>query len=281
MLQYLTMTKRRVLTVVALVLIAIALWLIAVSPSHERLWVDEHEYIATANVTDTYTVNIENVRNFKHTAGTSSAHWEDRALDLRTLDSLDYIVVPFSGFGAAHTMLSFGFSDGSHIGVSIEARRENDEEFSPLWGALRKYELLYVIADEHDLLTQRAIGRGNDEIYLYPVNASRDQIRHLLLDILARANAINNEPEFYNTLTNSCTTNIMEHVNAIAPGKVPYWDLRLYFPRYSDTLAQKLGFIPNSIPINELRNRYEISESIKENSGSPHFSELIRNELGS
>ncbi|MEX1027358.1 MAG: DUF4105 domain-containing protein [Candidatus Paceibacterota bacterium] len=274
------MTKRRILFLILLIVGVFALAGGAlIQPSHDRMWIPEHERMPTALVTNGSSLTITNLRAFRHTTATSSAHWETRELDLDELERLDYIVVPFAGFGAAHTMLSFGFADGQHISVSIEARRERGESFSPLWGTLKQFELLYIIADERDLLSQRAVRRGNEHVYLYPVATDHETIRRLFVDILGRANNLVKEPEFYNTVYSTCTTNLMHHVNAVAPGSVPWWDLRLYLPRYSDTLAQKLNFIPNDVSIDTLRETHNVAGAIQEHADAPRFSELIRADL--
>ena len=43
------------------------------------------------------------------------------------------MIVPFSNFdGPAHTMLSFGFSDGKKLVISAEVRKERGESFAAL-----------------------------------------------------------------------------------------------------------------------------------------------------
>jgi hypothetical protein len=55
----------------------------------------------------------------------------------------------------------------------------------------------------------------------------------MLVDMLKRANQLAEQPEWYNTLTNTCTTSIVHHVNRLAPDKVPF-SYKVLFPGYSD-----------------------------------------------
>ena len=66
----------------------------------------------------------------------------DRTYDLNDLQSVDFIVVPFSDMpGGAHTFLSFGFGGRDYLAVSVEIRKERGEEYKPLTGILRQFEI--------------------------------------------------------------------------------------------------------------------------------------------
>ena len=106
---------------------------------------------------------------------------------------------------------------------------------------------------ESDLLGVRAL-RG-DVLYLYPSKASPDQAREMLADMLRRAQALHTEPEFYNTVTNNCATNLREHVNRIAAEPLPFgWGI--LFPGYSDELARARGLLATDLSLEAARTRY-------------------------
>ena len=100
---------------------------------------------------------------------------------------------------------------------------------------------MYVVADERDLLGLRVNVRKNP-VYLFPIKAEPDHVRTLFVAMLERANQLHERPEFYNTLTNTCTTNIVRHLKQVSERDVPF-DLRVLFPGYSDELAFELGLI--------------------------------------
>ena len=180
-----------------------------VRPSNKRDWSPDAERTATA-VFSGDAVQINNVRNASYRSTTDfDVRWENRRYDLRQLASVWFVVEPFSDWrGPAHTFLSFGFSNNEYIAVSVEIRKEKNETFSPLAGLFRQYELIYVIGDERDLIGLRANYR-NDEVYLYEINATPEKRRDLFVSILKRANEVAQQPEFYNTLSNTCTSNIV------------------------------------------------------------------------
>ena len=93
--------------------------------------------------------------------------------------------------------------------------------------------------------------------------------------MLERANRLREQPEFYNTLTNTCTTNIVRHVNEIAPRKVPF-SYKVLLPGYSDRLAYDLGLLDTDLPFEAARERYRINDRALRYADSTAFSRLIR-----
>ena len=216
-----------------------------------------------------------NVRNFRYTTETEfTVTYDDRDYLLSDLVSVDYIVEPFAGMGAAHTFVSFGFGSGEYIAISVEARRQPDEVYSPFVGILPRYELMYVIADERDVINLRANYRKND-IYLYPIKASLKEKQTLFIDMLNRANKLAKEPEFYHTLFSSCSVNIARHVNKIAPNSIP-WDIRLIAPKNSDEIAYELGLLDNNLSLDELREKHKINQADFLHVNDDDFSVKIR-----
>jgi Domain of unknown function (DUF4105) len=257
-----------------LVLLGACIWYALRSPSHERTWTTDQRTLPAITLTSE-SVYIENIRNFAYTAtSTYTPSYYNKRIDLNTVRSVDYIVEPFGSIGGAHTFLSFGFDDGSYLAVSVEIRKEVGETFSPWKGMLRSYELMYVIADEHDVIDLRANHRKHD-VYLYPTTATREQARALFVSVLTRAQALHTTPEFYNTLTNNCTTNIAAHVSDLRNEPLS-WDRRMLFPENSDALAQELGFIAEGMTIDEARTRYRINEKALQYVDHPEFSRKIR-----
>jgi len=139
---------------------------------------------------------------------------------------------------------------------------------------LKQYELMYVVGDERDLIKLRTNYR-KDDVYLYPVRATAEQRRTLFVSMLRRANALRERPEFYNTLTNTCTTNIVRHVNEISPRRVPL-SFKVLLPGYSDQLAYDLGLIDTDLPFEQARQRYRVNARALQFADSARFSTLIR-----
>ena len=247
-------------------------------PSHDREWSTDQSVLPAATFTAD-SVRIEGVRNFRWTSSTAfTPAWETRSYDLRRISTAWYVVIPFGTIwrGPAHAFVSFGFDDGQYVAISIEARREPKEAYGVVAGALRNFELVYVVGDEQDLIGRRAVFDGTD-VDLYPIRAEPSQVRQMFVSMLERANAIRARPEFYNTLTNHCTLNLVHHVNALVPGRIPSsW--RIVLPGYSDAVIHDIGLIDTTLTIAEARTRFKINDRARMALGQPDFSAQIRRE---
>ena len=266
---------RMALICIAAGVLAYLALIVVLRPSNERDWSPDQARLATALIVGP-AIEIRNVRN-AHYRSTHDyeVHWEDRRYDLRQLESVWFVVEPFSTWrGPAHTLVSFGFAGGEFIAISVEIRRQRDESFSPLRGVLRQYEIAYVIGDERDLIGLRANHR-KDEVFLYPVQTSPESMRALFVAMLQRANALAAKPEFYNTLTNSCTSNIVDHIELLAPGRIPF-SFKTLLPAYSDDLAFDLSLIATDLSREDYRAAHKINDLALQYASSPEFSKRIR-----
>jgi len=267
--------RRRVVVVSLLALLSAWLVWAGVEARNDRVWSPDMARMPAARFAGSL-VHVSNIRHAQYeTVDRYTVTWYDRTFDLDRLESVWYMVEPFSGMkGPAHTLVSFGFSGGEYVAISVELRREPGEHFSPLKGMLKQYELMYVVGDERDLIKLRTNYR-KDDVYLYPVRATAEQRRTLFVSMLRRANALRERPEFYNTLTNTCTTNIVRHVNEISPRRVPL-SFKVLLPGYSDQLAYDLGLIDTDLPFEQARQRYRVNARALQFADSARFSTLIR-----
>ena len=116
--------------------------------------------------------------------------------------------------------------------------------------------------------------RGED-VYLYPTTATPDQARLLLVDVLGRTNELASRPEFYDTFTNNCTTNLVRHVNRIKPNRLPY-DYHVLLPGYSDELAFKEGLLVPRGTFEETKTAAYLNGRALAAANRPDFSQAIR-----
>ena len=246
-------------------------------PSLERDWSPDQAVMPTATV-DGDKVTIDKVRNFTYRAPDDyTPAYDQRSYDLARLDSVWFVVERFGDAPAiAHTLLSFGFG-GEYVAISVEVRKERGEVYTPLKGLLRQYELIYVVADERDAIGLRTNFR-RDPVFLYPVKTTRERMRRMFLEMLARANRLALEPEFYNSVSNNCTSNIVAHVNTLAPRSIPF-SYKTLFPAYSDRLAYELGLIPADQPFEKVQAAHRIDLVARRAPVGPDFSRLIRKQV--
>ena len=262
--------------VVATLVAAWAIALVVMRPRTDRTWVGPHAVMAHADIRGD-SVHLHQLRNFAYTSEDQFAPaYDDRDYDLSKLETVWFIVTPFSKTwrGPAHTFVSFGFSDSQYVAISVEARREPTETYSALTGLFNQFEVIYVIGDERDLIGSRAVYGGYD-VYVYPIRTTPARARTLFTEMLTRSNALATKPEFYNTLTNNCTSNIVDHVNRIVPRAVPH-GIRTILPGYADGVAYSLGLIDNSISLDEARRRFRVNVQARRYATSPEFSRRIR-----
>lgn len=256
--------------------VAILGWWLSIPPSNDRDWSADVSRLPRAEI-DGSKVTIHNVRSFEYRTETDyTEHWETRAYDLDLLDGVDLFLSFWGPALYGHTIMSWEFSDGQHLAVSIETRKEKGESYSAVRGFFRQYELYYVVADERDLVGVRTNHRG-EEVYLYRMKTRSDEPRALLMQYLNQINRLAKRPHWYNALTYNCTTSIFHNLKVVAPSR--HWDWRLVANGYLPDLAYERGNINTSMPLEALRKRSLISEAAKQADATPDFSRRIREGL--
>lgn len=275
------LNRKRGLILVVLLLVggalAFALWPAAT----DRDWIPAHAVTPTVTFDGDHVV-VQGVRNFRFSsAAPPVGGFETREYDLSRLETLWYglsVFHPDGWRGPAHGLFSFGFDDGTYVAISVEARKEKGEAYGVLRGLLRNYELIYIVGDERDLLLDRAVTRP-DDVYLFPVTAPRPAIRALFVSLLTEAERLGHKAEWYNTLTDNCTSRLRDHVNEVAPGLIPpTW--RVILPGYSDKLLLNLGRLAGDEDLAAARQKYRINERARRVGDCPDFSRAIRDTSG-
>ena len=248
------------LVLVAVAVVGIIVFLIITNPSLERNWSPDQAVMPAIHFIDDNTVRINNIRDihYRTTRDYDLNHY-DRTIKLDDLDSAWLAISPFASMGAAHAFVSFGFRDGTFLAISIEIRRKQGRKFNPVKAFLRQFEIMYVIADENDVIKVRT-NRIKYTVRLFPIQAEKQRIREVFVDMLKRAGKLGREPEFYNTLWNNCTTNIIRHVRRFSDKPVPAWDLRYLFPENLDKIAYRLNMIDTHLSYEKARQHFDITE---------------------
>jgi len=245
-------------------------------PSNDRDWQRDVAVLPSATI-DGDRITIRNIRNNAYRSETDfEPRYYDRVLDLRRLESVDLIAVYWMGDAIAHTMLSFGFGDDDFLTVSIEARKEKSEGYSAIAGFFRNYELIYIVADERDVIGLRANHRHNppEDVYLYRLQSDPNALRRVFLDYMRTVENLRHQPAWYNSATNNCTGNIWLHAT-VNPGHVPFsWKILLsgYLPEY---LFDMHRLVPN-VPFSTLREKGWVNARAHGADQSGDFSRRIR-----
>jgi len=251
-------------------------WWRSLKPSNDRDWRADVARLATAVVAGDR-VTVRNVRNFSYRSiDDFDERWEERTFDLTRLNGLDVFFIDWGAPLVNHTILSWSFDDGQRLAISVEVRKRKGQKYSPWRAFFRTYELVYVAADENDVIRLRTNVRG-EKVYLYRVRSSRAAARRLLLDYLDAMNAIAREPIWYNALFANCTTVVRDRV-VHAGGKLPFsW--RFFANAYLPELLQRRGTIDSSRPFAELKEMSYINPRARAVRPGEDYSAIIREGL--
>ena len=71
-----------------------------------------------------------------------------------------------------HPIVSFQFSDDQQVAISVETRMAQGQSYSTVRGFFKKYDLIYIVADERDVARRAGELRGRD-LQRREANASR------------------------------------------------------------------------------------------------------------
>lgn len=259
----------------ALVALLVGGWWASHSPSLDRAWAEPASRTPWASI-DGDLVTIHDVRDFRYDAdGQWTANWYDATYDLREIEQSYFILTTFGGVaGVAHVMVSFRFAGDRYIVLSVEIRREEGEEYDPIGGAFRQYELFYTAADERDALALRT-HIHKDPTWVIPMNAGPEKTGAFFLDMVKRMTELHHTPAWYNTITSSCASNLATHYERINNVRLPP-DYRILLPGFSEDLIAELDLLPEGVDVATARATYQVNTIAESLVVGEDFSRAIR-----
>jgi len=268
-----------ILLLIAAFIVFVTVILVVRTPSHDRDWEVGQEELPHIVFGDSSMFTIENLRDFTWTGPfEAEVNYVEDSFDLNNMNGVDVIISHFSDFeGLAHIFLSFGFTDGRHVSISLESRREKGEKFSPYWGLLDQFEMLYVVATDRDLIGLRT-GHRNERVYIYPTVATPEQAQELFVRLAENINSIYNKPVMYNTLVHNCTNEITREVEKMTELDFPL-TYKSLLPGYFDEVLYDMGVIDTSKPLEEVRAASLVNNELVDES-SENFSVHVREMVG-
>ena len=248
-------------------------WWFSLQPSNDRNWQPDLAVLAYADIAGNK-VTVHNIRNCGYRTETDfDVRHYDKTFDLDKLRSADLYMVYWGSPHMAHTMVTFGFEGGDNVCFSIETRKEKGESYSAVKGLFRQFELIYVVADERDVVRLRTNYRKGEDAYLFRLTASPALVRNFFLDYLRRLNSLKDRPEWYSALTDNCTTGI--RTQRAASDRTP-WDWRILLNGHSDELLYERGMIATNLPLPALKELCHINARARTADKDADFSRLIR-----
>lgn len=266
--------KRRLVAFITTLAAIVIAWSF-VRPTVDGDWSRLHSTMVEAEFGDDV-VMLRNVRDTdQHADGTYEVGFLDREIDLRRVKSVWFGVQQFISWrGGSHTFVSFGLEGDDYLAISVEARRGEGKPFHPLRGMFRQCGLIYVVGSEFDIIGNR-VADAEYPVYLYPIQATPAQAQQMLVAMLKRADGLRQNPEFYHTTLNNCTTNIVQSFNSIAPIRISPHSPSVKFPGYSGQVAYDQGLINNDLPFEQIQQMARINERAR-GATVEDFSQCIR-----
>lgn len=273
---FLTAWRKLMLIVFGVTVASVLFWWFSITPSNDRDWQENVSEIPYATIHDDE-VTVHNIRNFDYRSDTNYIpNYSSKTFNVSKLEGADLFAVYWMGPAIAHIIVSFNFGTQGYLPISIEARKEQGEGYSAIKGFFRQYELIYIVADERDVIRLRTNHRNNptEDVYLYQVQVPTENVQRLFLAYMKKINELKDRPKFYNTLTSNCTNNIWLHAG-VNPDHIPFsWKILLsgYLPEY----MYQVGRLDRSISFAELQQRGHINERARAADKAVDFSQRIR-----
>lgn len=236
--------------VLLLMTLSIVTVLVVRSPSLTRTWDEDVRVLTGVEALPDGALQLTEVRDWRYSRD--------------AVVSKDYISVRYDptdvmglwvyeqelGMGGriAHTFLVFEFPEsyGANrwLGLSVETRREVGESYSLVGGVLQKFEVTHIWANEEDLVTRR-VEYLDYPLTRYRVTVSSENIARLFRQFVEETAELAHTPRWYNTLATNCTSSLIEYVNEVEPGSIP-WHYSFVFTGRTDDYLARLGYLDAS-----------------------------------
>lgn len=181
---------------------------------------------------------IENIRWEPEVFDPQNYQWKNFKVDISKIKDVYFVKKPFTPeFIAAHSMLLFKFEKGGVINdrgqetdsfvLSIEAYLREGESYSLIDGMKNKFNIIWLFATWKDYSYRTMLyDMDSRSLILYNVNLSDKQKKELLEYAIIQA-SVNRAGEYYNTLTNNCTNNLVILINKTLPQnqRIKLWEI--------------------------------------------------------
>lgn len=256
-------------------------WWLTLRPSNNLPWQPDVERLPSATVKAGH-VTLHNVRNFDYRTETDYIpRWETRTVELSQMQGVDIFVTHWGAPLIAHVIVSFRFGDGGEsdtfVSMSIEARKTVQQEYSAVRGLFRQYTLIYLVADERDVVRLRTNYRKDESVRLYHTLLNPEDARGLFLQYLQWIEAQRTHPQWYNALTANCSSSVASYLADKNIGGFSKWDPRVILSGLAEKmLYQKQDLATGGLSFEDLKRQAEINDAAKKLDQEPGFSIHIR-----
>jgi hypothetical protein len=248
-------------------------WWLSQKPRHDREWDPSVALLPRCKRHDDV-ITIENVRNFEYRSLVDfTPRYVTRTIHLTNLTVADIIFFNWGSRWMSHPVLVFDFGLDGRICISIEVRYRKGQKYSILRSLYRQQEMIFLIAEERDVILRRTKYSPNQTAHLYRLNVSTEELRTVFLDYYDSINKLYESPRWYHGLCANCTTTFYR-----LPHSRIRLDWRVLFNGLLEHSLYASGRLDRSLPFDKLRWRAFINE-IANNAPEEGFGDHLRREL--
>lgn len=200
--------------------------------------------------------------------GLGKADFRRTTIDISKVRKAMFVLEPFPPEAiAGHAMLFFeldqggvtsldGKAESRGLVLSIEAFLTREQKYGLMEGLKKKFRIVYQLGTLEDR-TEISLNQRNHKLKPYELELTPTQTRTLLKAALDAA-CLDHSAEFYNTLVNNCTNNLIRLINMVVEPKrqVREWLIPrvLYNPRATVPVLvpdkmKKKGLIRSELPV--------------------------------
>ena len=217
------------------------------TPSMDRVWAEDMELMARGEVTADDRVRLSDIRDWRYAPDSVlSRAYRNGVWDPDDIQEVWLYTQEFDRWGlTAHTFLVFEFDDAygdlRFLGISMEARREEGEEYSILRGLLRGFEAAVVWATEEDLVSRRTV-YAQKPVHRFRLLVEPAARAAIFRGMVEETRALETQPRWYNTALYNCTNSLIRFTNHTEPGAIPRHYSWVLTGRIDEYLL-RLGFL--------------------------------------
>jgi len=192
--------------------------------------------------------------------------WQTATIKPELVRNVYFVKKPFPPeWIAAHSLMIFTFDKGGMVdskgrestglALSIEAYQRTNQDYSLVKGLKRQFGIVWLLTTWDNYL-QFSCRFASEKLHLYPVRLTQEQKQQLVRETIEQA-VVNRDGEFYHTITNNCTNNLVVLLNRVLePAKrIKMWALpsfiynfRATMPVWVPPMLIKPGLLAGELP---------------------------------
>ncbi len=198
----------------------------------------------------------------------ASHSWEIATIDPDKVLNAYFVLKPFAPkFIAAHSLYAFTFAEGGmlsedgkeskSLALSIEAHKKIGQSYGLIKTMKKSFNIVWLLTtwDNYANLNVNFNKSSDTELFIYPMKLSREQTKALLVETIKQA-CVNRSGEYYHTIRNNCTNNLVVLLNRVVEQdkqiklwKIPgvIYNLKTTMPLRLAKLLKKKGFITEAL----------------------------------